>query len=611
MMRMLPVCSVLFALFLLASCGEKSTQLPVDGREITGVQNSTPGVYAGRVMDGYLVNARVWLDLNGDNHYNAGPVKVTVEPGTEVTLSGGEPTTLTGAGGRFQLDTSSLIRDAEESPDLDPRNYALIAVVVPGLTEEETRYGNVVQTRAYMISAPPGVQNVSPLSTLLRNRILLGDTIADTGSRLAIPGLDNISPGADYVLAGDERAHAYARALARFKAGQFPETAAANLVDGTETVLDGPSLNLLRLSYVQNAAEIIALVDEAAAGGSYSNVDIDALPLPTVPLDLEDPYVLRAQRVKAYEESGNGLPADREGVLTDSAVLTFSYSAAGQLSAITANGCMEPSMKEMVRLANAGGRISTTGTEGLPGVSVSQDSYQYFKEAGDDERLTFDWSGKTAAFDTRTTCHGGLATSSALGGEPEKTYHWTLKNGLVDRITDGQITLTPDYNNVTGPVFGYTLSRNDTGAALETVSVNGSISGCEGSIRADDMDVARVISGQQAYTFAGYDPQPTGFPGLAYDWDIRGGEQHLLRQAFLDPGIDQEGQGLQWEYAYAVPIAVAQSDQQNLISEARLSRYGLARTCGRAVSSLAANNLYAIVDYDYSRLSDYLADQIQ
>ncbi len=611
MTRMLPVRSLLFALALLSGCGEKSTELPVDGRDITGVQNTTPGVYGGRVMDGYLVKARVWLDLNGDNRYNAGPVTVTVEPGTEVTLISGEPTTLTGAGGRFLLDTSALIRDPAESPDLDPRDYALMAVVVPGLTEEETRNGNVVQARAYMMSAPPGVQNISPLSTLLRNRILLGGTIASTGSTLSVPGLENISPGADYILAGDERARAYARALARFKASQFPETAGDKLVNGTETVLDGPSLNLLRLSYVQNAAAIIALVDAAAAGGSYSNVDIDALTLPTVPLDLADPYILRTQRVKAYEENGNGLPAEREGVLTDSALLTFSYSAAGQLSAITANGCMAPSMKEMVRLANAGGRISATGTEGLPGVSVSQDSYLYYKEAGDDERLTFDWSGKTATFDTRTTCHRGLATSSELGGAPEKTYHWTLKNGQVETITDGEVTLTPDYTNATGPVFGYTLTRNDTGALIETVSVDGSISSCEGSIRPDDVGLARVISGQQAYTFAGYEPQPTGFPGLSYDWDIRNGDQHLLRQAFLDPDTDLEGQGLQWEYAYAVPVAVAQSDQQNLISEARLSRYGQARTCGRAVSSLAANNLYAIVGYDYSRLSDYLADQIQ
>lgn len=611
MTRLISLCSVLLALALVSGCGEESTPRPVDGREITGVDNSTPGTYSGRVMDGYLVRARVWLDLNGDNLYNAGPVTVTVEPGIDVTLTGGEPATLTGAGGRFQLDTSSLIRDSEESPDLDPRDYALIAVVVPGLTEEETRSGNVVQTKAYMISAPPGEQTVSPLSTLLRNRILLGGTIFDTETSLSIPGLGNINPNSDYILAGDERAHAYAKALARFKASQFPESAGDNLVDGTETVLDAASLNLLRLSYVQNAEQIMALVDEAAAGGSYSNVDIDALALPTVPLDLADPYILRTQRVKAYEENGNGLPAEREGVLTDSALLTFAYNAVGQLSAINANGCMAPSMKEMVRLANAGGRISATGTQALPGVSLSQDSYRYYKESGDDERLTFDWSGKTAAFDTRTTCHGGLATSSELGGEPEKTYHWTFKNGQVDMITDGTVTLTPDYTRATGAVFGYTLSRNDTGEVLETVSVDGSINTCEGSIRPEDVGVSRVISGQQAYTFTGYAPQPTGYPDLAFDWDIRNDQQHLLRNAFLDPDIDLEGQGLQWEYAYAVPLAVALSDQKNLISEARLSRYGLSRTCGRAVSSLAANNLYAIVGYDYSRLSDYLADQIQ
>ena len=52
----------------LAGCGEESDELPVDGRDFDGVEYSEPAPYTGKVIDGYLNNARVWLDMDGDSH---------------------------------------------------------------------------------------------------------------------------------------------------------------------------------------------------------------------------------------------------------------------------------------------------------------------------------------------------------------------------------------------------------------------------------------------------------------------------------------------------------------------------------------------------------------
>ncbi len=600
-------------MLLLAGCGgEDPAERPVDGREIDGVNNQTLGVYQGRVIDGYLRNARVWLDLDGDFQYTGGPVTLVLDSGIEVTLPGGEPTAMTGAGGRFELDTSELIRDPLEAPDLDPRDYPLVAVAIPGTTEEETRSGNQVLTRGYTLSAPPGVANVTPLTSLQHAYSADIFSFGSEGPADLARLLTNINLQGDYVRASDDRAHAYARAIARFLGEQFPAEAAAGLGDGTEPVLDGAALKLLRLSLVQNAGAVIRAVDEAAAGGAYSNVAIQELALPQVSLDLDDPVLLRSQLVRAFDQNGDGLPVGRSSLLLESAQLTFEYSAAGALARIDANGCMAPRLQDLVRLANADGKIAATGMQGLTGIALAQASRQfYLDDQAVDERLTLDWQNRRAEFDTRTSCDPGLAGSSELGGGPERVYQWTLSEGRVASMTDGSHTLTPAYGNASGAFFGYTLTRNSDGAVIEQVDLDGGINDCPGAISDEDADASRVISAQQAYSFAGYEPQPAGFTGLQLDWDRRDGRDNLLRYGFLDPDIDAGGEGLQWEFRYLADDAFGEPVQNGLVDFSSLARYGGSRLCGAEVSTLAATDLYGIIESDYTRLSEYLADAIE
>src|SRR5690606_24841121 len=104
--------------------------------------------------------------------------------------------------------------------------------------------------------------------------------------------------------------------------------------------------------------------------------------------------------------------------LAVSAELVFDYQADGRLISITADGCMMPSMIEMVSLANADGRMVATGTQWRPTVSLAPASRTFFEVDGADERLVFDWSARRATFETVTTCQPGLAAGSALGGDP-------------------------------------------------------------------------------------------------------------------------------------------------------------------------------------------------
>lgn len=599
--------SLTLLVLALAGCGgDDAPERPVDGRDIDGVSNQTLGSYPGRVIDGYLRNARVWLDLDGDFQHSSEPVTVTLESGIEVTVDEGEPTAMTGAGGRFELDTTGLIRDPLEAPNLDPRDYPLVAVAIPGTTEEETRSGNVVLSRAYTLSAPPGVNNVTPLSTLEH---AFSDGLFSFGRQGPgeLPGLlANINLRGDYIRAGDHRAHAYARALARFLGEQFPETAAANLGDGTAEVLSDAALRLLRLSLMRNAATVIEAVD-AAAGGAYTNVAIDELELPRVTLDLEDPVLLRSQLVRSFDQNADGLPAGRSSLLLESAELTYDYNAAGAVRTITANGCMAPTLADLTRLANAGGRIAETGRQGLTGISLAQVSREYFLEEGVDERLTLDWEQQRAEFDTRTTCDPGLAGSSELGGGPERVFTWEMSNDRVVSITDGTRTLVPDYSSASPSFFGYTLQDRD-GNVIEQVSLTDGIAGCD--LSNIDGDPSRAISAQQPYQFTGHEPQPTGFSGLQLDWDRRDDRNDLLRYGFLDPAVDAGGEGLQWEFRYLARDAFGEPFQNGLVELASLAAFTGVRACGTEASTLAGTDLYGIIESDYSRLSDYLADQI-
>ncbi|MDG3085446.1 thrombospondin type 3 repeat-containing protein [Vibrio hannami] len=103
--------------------------------------------YSVKAIDGYLRNAVIWLDVNQNNQLD----------------TDSEPNTTTGAGGVGVLDVTGIT---------DYEQYSLFVQAIPGETIDEATIseanpeGVAVQS-AFMMSAPAGEAEVTPLSTMV------------------------------------------------------------------------------------------------------------------------------------------------------------------------------------------------------------------------------------------------------------------------------------------------------------------------------------------------------------------------------------------------------------------------------------------------------------
>lgn len=625
---------------VIAGCGEESDRLPVDGRDFDGVDYSEPAPYQGRVIDGYLNNARVWLDIDGDGQFTPGPLEVELANGAVVTLDEGEPTAMSGAGGRFSIDISALSVDPSVGPNLDPRHYPLYALAIPGKTLEETSRGDVVVEQAYLMSASPGIRNVTPLSTLARFR-------ADAARRNSLSpvnesqlaDLDGVNLWQDYILAGDHRAHAYARAFARFMASQIPnsynEVLSRPGSDGTERQLSKDAVFLLGYSLVQNAGDVIAIVD-AAAAGNYENLDTDSLALPNVPVELANPVLLTRLQVSADSRRGQDLPTGTSD-LDVSAELFFDYTEDGQLLSVSSLGCLAPSLPEFARLIQVNGYMAQLKTQWLPSASLSRQSRQRYEEEGEaiHERIVFDWDNQQAYFDTVTSCHEQTLAvspeSSELDGTPELSWSWTQDDAgveLVERQGSAGVerrTFTtlaanspseeleadaPDW------VTGYrVLAEEATEAELGFTTPDDACEP-EGTDRTPVDEAAAYVTRLFPFDYAGNTEAANNFGPRAYEYDARDVDglaiERLLKLPFLDTatanldGVSPGDGAFQWSLYY--PRLDADSlnpDLPNLIQNAYLLDVTTVTSCGARFQD-APRNAYARVDYQYQTLSDYL-----
>lgn len=627
MKRLIPL-SVPLLTLAIAGCGEESDQLPIDGRDFDGVSYSEPAPYQGRVIDGYLRNARVWLDLDDDGKYTPGPLDLTLANGNTHRLENGEPTTLTQAGGQFALDISELQVAEEVGADLDPRAYPLYALAMPGKTLEETRSGEVPVARAYLMSASPGTTNVTPLTTLARFRsevARLNSLDPDQVVPEDYADLNGLNLLQDYVLAGNDKAHAYARAMARFMASQIPEEYNAQLSapgsDGTERFLSRDAVQLLGYSLVQNAPTVTGLVDAKASGGDYRNVDTDSLELPVVSVELDNPVLLTRQQVLAHSDRYDSLPANN---LEVSAELTFDYTEDGQLLSVSSQGCMEPSLKEVARLVQVSGYMAELKTQWLPGASLSGLSKTRYEEGGTHERIVFDWKNKTAYFDTVTLCHqatrGVAPESSELDGTAEITWQWTDKNAVVERVSglaDRTITLLPENAPAAvlagSAVNGYRIETNGMVDVELTFGASGAECEPVGTDR-DPLDLpGQYVTRLFDLTLVGV----ASVPG-AYEYDVREYEglavERLLKYPFLDPAtaslerVDSPAGEFQWQLYYPrLDTGGLTSATVNHVQQAYLQDRNSPAACGGSFQE-APRNSFAQVNYDYKTLSQYLVE---
>jgi len=132
-------------------------------------------VINGKVADGYLRGAEVFLDMNNNYQWDAG-----------------EPKTTSGAGGTYSMVISAS----------DAAKYPVMVRVVAGATIDEDTNNSVAN--GYVMSAPAGATSfISPMSTLIREKMDANPGMTLNDAMTQLRNQMNLSSGmnvmADYV----------------------------------------------------------------------------------------------------------------------------------------------------------------------------------------------------------------------------------------------------------------------------------------------------------------------------------------------------------------------------------------------------------------------------
>lgn len=193
------IAACLASVALIAGCGTDSSSTAGVGSGGTGTLAKT---ISGTVADGYLANATVFLDKNGNYQVDAG-----------------EPSTTTDSNGSFTLNIDSA----------DAGKYPIVAQAIKDITIDKDT--NQPLTSSYVLSLPKdsvsgAVSNfISPLTAQIREMMETGEYTSlqhasDTlRNKLGLPaGTDMMG---DYIYSNNTSLHAVARNMATVMGDQM------------------------------------------------------------------------------------------------------------------------------------------------------------------------------------------------------------------------------------------------------------------------------------------------------------------------------------------------------------------------------------------------------
>lgn len=210
-MRNIFLMAGLLAVGIIAGCGGSGTNM------MASQQGNSTSSISGKVADGYLVGATVFLDKNGN-----------------YLLDQGEPSATSDQNGAYTLTVDSA----------DVGKYPIVAMATKGVTIDKDT-GTAVQN-SYILSMPAtamsGTVNsnfISPMSSQLREMMETGkyatmqQAMNDLGMKLGMPaGTDML---ADYMAANNTTMHTAARNMAGLMGSQMPQVMGMN---GSSTTVD-------------------------------------------------------------------------------------------------------------------------------------------------------------------------------------------------------------------------------------------------------------------------------------------------------------------------------------------------------------------------------------
>lgn len=203
-MRKLILVAGLLSIGIIAGCGSSGTNTPTTS-------------ISGKVADGYLVGATVFLDKNGNYQLDSGESSATTD------LNGGY----------------TLMVDPA-----DAGMYPIVAIAIKGVTIDKDS-GTAVQN-SYVLSMPASATSgtvssnfISPMSSQLREMMETGkyatmqQAMNDLGAKIGMPaGTDMLT---DYMAANNATMHTAAQNMASLMGSQMPQVMGAS---GSTTAVD-------------------------------------------------------------------------------------------------------------------------------------------------------------------------------------------------------------------------------------------------------------------------------------------------------------------------------------------------------------------------------------
>jgi hypothetical protein len=249
-----------FAVFSqLSACGggggEDTPQVTPEPPAATPTQSLT-----GTTADGYLVGAKVCVDLNANGDCDQD-----------------EPSTLTIAGGKYAF--------SDLAASIDLSKHPLLVEVIAGQTIDEDEPGVAIET-GYTMTAPAGINGfISPLSTLLAANVAngtaqeLAEAIKILETKLGIEGtgtdlLQDYVAGSNSA-SGDEykRLHRVAQIIARVLAKAIDEVNQNGGTGGDATKKE--IVHSVRAQLAANIEQVANIIDSLA--GTNTPIDIKIL----------------------------------------------------------------------------------------------------------------------------------------------------------------------------------------------------------------------------------------------------------------------------------------------------------------------------------------------
>ena len=225
MYRLIKNISFSVLIFTLSNCGGSGGGGGGGSASNSPQNQSSSGV----VLDGYLSNAHVFLDLNGNGVYDSGEPEATTNSSGNYTINATSS----------QLASSSIVVNAIAGTTIDQSN--------PG----------VPLTSGYVLTTPVGNTTVSPLTTQVAAKVASGMSVsAATTSVQTELGLTGVNVLSDYVASGSSAAQNTAAAIATVLQSVEAQSASnTSLMSKLSSLRSNVTANIIpNLNTIKNAA---------------------------------------------------------------------------------------------------------------------------------------------------------------------------------------------------------------------------------------------------------------------------------------------------------------------------------------------------------------------